>query len=171
MIKKIVVNELCRFIIQARENSSYACQGERAPSKCIMSKNYLYIDGEYRYEDQYFGEFYDVGEEIVWYQGVPVWGMGYRGGIYNEFNNIRIETFTFLREALLHLDVKFPVRGPQKYVRDDYVYVNNYEGSITSFVGKEVILKNGIEIYERNYLGGLILGKENIDAEVIEKVE
>ncbi len=58
------MQDLISFLIEAKQNT-YARQAEPAPSKCILSKNYLYLKDEFRYEDQYFGEYLDVGEEIV----------------------------------------------------------------------------------------------------------
>ena len=98
IIETIDLKALCEFLIEAKKNS-YAGEGARSPSKCILSKNYLYTKGDFRYEDQYFGEYLDVGEEIVWFKEIPVWGMGYRGGMFEEYRHLSEETFKVLRKA------------------------------------------------------------------------
>lgn len=160
MIDIIQKHKLCDFLIQAKQNT-YAKQGERAESKCILSKNYLYTDGEFRYEDQYFGEYLDVGEEIVWYNGIPIWGMGYRGGMVETYRELHSETFIILRKALLLPDYDCPTRGPSMMNEGEYVYYNKVDGDITSFIGYEWIEKNKEKIYFRNYIGGFIFGKNN----------
>lgn len=162
-ITKVPYNELVNFLILAKQNS-YAGDGTRVPSKCLLSKNYLFeLDG-FRYEDQYFGEYVDVGEEIVWYQSVPIWGMGYRGGMKSEFDSEREETFKLLRQALMAPDPTFPVRGPSTLNSYQYYYTNFPQGDLLSFTGREIIRnKYEEEIYFRNYVGGIILGKNNPD--------
>jgi len=161
-------SRLLEFLIKAKQNS-YAKHGTRVESKCILSKNYLYTDTDFRYEDQYFGEFIDVGEEIVWYHNIPIWGMGYRGGIFEEYHSIREETFIFLRKALMMPLKDFPTRGPSTYEEHPYTYVNKSIGDIFSFTGKEIIKKDDIQVYERNYVGGLIKGKASISLKIIER--
>lgn len=168
MISELSKSSLCEFLILAKNNSSYACQGERAASKCILSKNYLYTNENYRYEDQYFGELLDIGEEIVWYQEIPIWGMGYRGGMLEPYRAIGGETFEVLRKALLKLPKDFPVRGPADFKDGSFHYINEYKGDILSFTGNEYILKDDTKIYERNYLGGLIYGKHNPEMRIID---
>ncbi len=167
MIDRLNVDELIAFLIEAKRNT-YAGDGVRSKSKCILSKNYLFEKDKFRYEDQYFGEYLDVGEEIVWCNEIPVWGMGYRGGMIDEYRKdiaIRKKTFGLLSKALLQSLPEFPARGPCKYEIDEVRYENNYTGTICDFVGREEIFYNGIIVYKRDYLGGLIYGKNNINME------
>lgn len=162
MIKKINIEKLRKFLIKAKQNT-YAGDGTRAESKCILSKNYIYIDGDYRYEDQYFGEYLDVGEEIVWYKEIPIWGMGYRGGMIKEYRDLSEKTFEFLRKALLKPQRDFSTRGPVEMKEENLIYRNIGNGDITSFTGYEFIECDGVKVYERHYIGGLIFGKNNVD--------
>lgn len=157
------LSELTAFLINAKRNS-YAGQAERAPSKCILSKNYLYIEADYRYEDQYFGEYVDVGKEIVWFKEIPMWGMGYRGGMIDRYRldvDMRGETFQVLRTALKEPPLDFPVRGPMEYQKGSFRYANEFTGDLTEFIGYEQITYNDRLVYKRHYLGGLIYGKKN----------
>lgn len=166
MLEEIPLSQLCNFLILARKNG-YAGDGQRATSKCILSKNYIYEQNDFRYEDQYFGEFIDVGEEIVWLKEIPIWGMGYRGGLYDEYQHLKEEVFSFLKRSLLNPDPIFPTRGPVKTDDGKYFYENKAIGDITSFFGDEFIITHEKKIYFRNYLGGLIKGKMNKHAKII----
>ena len=157
-IFKISKYKLCNFLILAKKNT-YAANAKKAKSKCILSKNYIFSNNDFRYEDQYFGKYLDVGNEIVWYKDIPVWGMGYRGGMIRKYVDLHEETFAFLRKALMSPPIDFPARGPCELVHNDLIYLNNYKGDILSFVGEEIILKNQTKVYFRNYIGGLIFDK------------
>lgn len=159
---KLYRQELCDFLVLAKQNT-FAKDVPKAESKCLLSKNYVFEVSGFRYEDQYFGEHIDVGQEIVWYQSIPVWGMGYRGGIRQEFMAERDEAFKFLRKALMTPESSFPIRGPKHFQNGSYLYNNLPEGSILNFTGRETISRGGIEICFRQYVGGLIYGKRNAD--------
>jgi hypothetical protein len=153
-------HKLCQFLILAKQNT-FAKNATRSPSKSLFSKNYIFEEDEFSYEDQYFGEYVDVGEEIVWFNGVPVWGMGYRGGVHAEFMAEREQAFSLLKKALLLPEKDFPVRGPQFLKDEGYSYHNYAKGNIFEFIGQEYIYRDKIEVCFRRYVGGLILGKNN----------
>jgi len=153
---------LCAFLVIAKINT-FASENSRIISKNTLSKNYLYVDGAFRYEDQYYGEYVDVGQETVWYLNVPVWAMTYRGGIHKECYSEKTEAFGFLKEALKKPEEKFPTRGPRNLIIAPYHYINLPEGDILNFSGKEIVTKNQKEICFRSYLGGIIYGKFNKD--------
>ncbi len=93
--------------------------------------------------------------------------MGYRGSMFPQYRAWSKEVYVFLRKALMIPPRHFPARGPDVFQEDNLEYINNYTGDITSFTGREIIRKNGVKIYERNYIGAFIWGKYNIDMEVI----
>jgi len=164
-VEELDLQELCEFLIEAKRET-FAKDGPRVSSKSQLSKNYLYERGDFRYEDQYFGEFLDVGEEIVWFRGVPVWGMGYRGGMLEGSENLASRTFTLLKKALMIPEPAFPIRGPRTLVEGEFEYKNTPIGNLTSFTGSEEIELNGEPIYFRNYIGGLIFGKYNKEMKI-----
>lgn len=153
---------LCDFLILAKKNT-YASDALKTPSKCLLSKNYCFEWADFRYEDQYFGEITDVGEEIVWYQGIPIWGMGYRGGVHKSYQSETESAYQFLKQALRQPEVTFPIRGPRQIQNNIYRYVNQPNGNILDFTGKETIFRGDIEICYRRYVGGLIYGHSNAD--------
>lgn len=162
MLQELDVTALSEFLYDAKR-STFANDAPRSQSKSILSKNYIYEKNDFKYEDQYFGEIIDVGEEIVWFKEIPVWGMGYRGGIKLDFIEQKIEVFNFLRLALQSPVPSIPIRGPNEFIKGNLCYINNVNGDITSFTGLEYISRNGSEVYSRNYIGGLIYGKYNIN--------
>lgn len=160
--------ELKAFLIRAKRRT-YAGQGRRDPSLRPYSKNYSYKDGAFRYEDQYFGEYIDVGEELVWYHGIPLWGMGYRGGIHRKHLARHREALAFLRRALRRPDPVLPVRGPRYLRRGAYIYTNAVQGDIRAFTGREDIYWCDEPICFRDYVGGIIWGKRAPDLQVADE--
>jgi len=49
-----------------------------------------------------------------------------------------------------------PYRGPGEYQRDNYSYLNEYQGGIENFSGQEKIMRNGKKIYTAKYIGGFV---------------
>lgn len=165
-IETLSKEALCKFLLAAKINT-FASGNFSIPPKNSGAKNYLYEMADFRYEDQYYGAYLDMGQEMVWYYGVPIWGMVYRGGIYKPYYDEAEEAFNFLKRALLKPEVHFPIRGPREYDENtDYKYINNSEGNILSFSGKEIILKNQKETCFRSYIGGIIYGELNKDMKI-----
>ncbi|AOI71446.1 MULTISPECIES: DUF5680 domain-containing protein [Burkholderia cepacia complex] len=160
MIDELSMRALCSFLVEAKRHT-FAADARRMPSKSPASKNYQFECGSFRYEDQYFGEIVDVGMETVWYDEVPVWGMTYRGGVYQEYVDIKHELFAFLREALRNPPLAFPTRGPENHQRGALTYANHTEGDISAFHGRETVQMDGVFVCYRRYVGGLIFGKRN----------
>jgi hypothetical protein len=147
------------FLVEAKRRTFAGEVRRSTPLRPPYSRNYEYDSDGFRYEDQYFGEHVDVGQEIVWFKGFPIWGMGYRGGMMPEFMSIRGPAFAFLREALRNPDPELPLRGPHSYAGDTFVYTNAVDGDITAFTGDERVTRGNDLVCFRKYVGGLIAGK------------
>lgn len=84
----------------------------------------------------------------------------------------------FLKRALMNLPPEFPVRGPREFrttelevegtrVCGEWSYANEWKASslfdtddaFASYVGRERILLNGVEVYWHAYQGGLVRDK------------
>jgi uncharacterized protein DUF5680 len=103
------------FLLQAKRHT-YASQGDDATVAPLVpgAKQLEYRDGRLFYRDIYVGMAYFVGQEIVSYQGYPVWSMSYAGGVIPAVSD-RPETraiYAFLRLALRQGTVAQPYRGP-----------------------------------------------------------
>ena len=108
-------------------------------------------DGDYMYYDTYLGGDRFAGEEALWIAGVPCWSMNYAGRVTGgHFSG------DFLKEALLRVPAEEPYRGPGEYSNGEYTYRCSVQGNFDWFQGKETIDRNGEQIYECYFHGGLI---------------
>jgi hypothetical protein len=149
--------ELYSFLSKAHKNT-YAAHGVKASSLRPQSSDYHFEEGEFSYHDTYFGDNRFIGEEIVYFQSEPVWGMNYYGYVIDDSHSPK-ELFGFLRKALL-VDTSASFRGPQEYNDLGLTYENSMDGDIKRFAGKEQIKHKDQIIYEAIYHGGYIIGRE-----------
>src|SRR5690349_5667646 len=68
------------FIVRAKQQT-YVGDGHKLLPYRLGSKDLQYAEGDWAYHDSYVGESDFIGQEIVYYQGKPVWGMNYFGVI------------------------------------------------------------------------------------------
>lgn len=154
-IFEIHYKDFIDFLIEAKKKT-YAGQGRKIRRK-DTSRHYIYEKYQFRYHDTYYGNLVDCGREVVYFQNKPVWAMCYHGGIVEGFEEESKEVFSFLREALLEVPSEFPLRGPQVYIKENYMYINQYSGNLFNFSGKEIIVsKSNKLVYSKNYCGGLV---------------
>lgn len=151
--------ELIDFIANAKKDA-YASSDSKPITTKDGGKTYRIKKGDYIYEDTYFGNLIDSGQERVYYKGKVIWVMAYRGGIYEKYEGLSGIAFNFLKKCISKMPKDFPARGPNKFVEGDFVYENNWEGNIEGFIGEENIYFKGDKICFRNYLGGLIKNKK-----------
>ncbi len=149
------LEELKGFIKEAKEKT-FAAGSEPVESSRKNSKDFEYSRDDYRYRDSFFGGVRDIGEEVVWYRDEPIWGMNYRGGMMEGYEDMAKDVFEFLKEALSNLPIDNPYRGPENYEKEDLKYLNEFKGDIEDFTGYEVIKLDGDKIYERIYHGGTL---------------
>lgn len=141
---------LATFLVRAKQRT-YAGKGrEIAPSR-TASHDFAYQEGELSYYDTYLGGEAFAGEEAVWRQAVPVWGMNYAGRVTGQ-----LFSGDFLKEALLRVPPELPLRGPQIFTQGDYRYHCRAEGNLTWFHGREEIFYREALIYECLFHGGAI---------------
>lgn len=139
------------FLILAKRNT-YAAKKNQVESSRTASCDFYYKDDNgYEYYDTYLGGERFVGEEAVWFQHVPVWGMNYAGHVIGEnFDG------DFLKAALLSMPYKYPFRGPEIYTRGSYCYHCKVDGVFNWFQGYEDIFYDNEKIYECYFHGGEI---------------
>ena len=121
-INELYLHQFKSFLLKAKLHG-YAGGDRLKIRSSDFSKKYLYEEDEFSYEDRYFGEFVDMGQEIVRYKGIPVWGMSYRGGIFSLYDDNKQKVFNFLRLALNEVDNQLPIRGPTLYQNGTYTYL------------------------------------------------
>jgi|GEM_PF-2853091 len=105
-----------------------------------------------------------IGQKIVYDRRCligsrPFWGMNYRGGIWNGYEDSE-SVYKFLTEALKHPDPgPMPVRGLQIFTQADWIYKLNFrvnEDGLERFVGEESIVYRSHLVYHCTLQGGLI---------------
>ena len=139
------------FLVRAKKSTYAAGENEVLPSK-PNSHDFRYAEDDYLYMDTYFGGQKFIGEECAWIKENAVWAMNYYGQSLNEnFNS------TFLKEALSHVSVSMPFRGPEFYQKGDYMYLCQIQGDFENFSGEEKIYCKQEKVYICTFHGGLVL--------------
>ncbi|MDR0271453.1 DUF5680 domain-containing protein [Paenibacillus sp.] len=155
----ITHEQLANFLVEAKRNT-YASQGDEASVQPLLnnSKQLEYRSGDFFYRDIYFGSAFFVGQETVEFEERPIWSMVYSGGVIipNASGDIIGPIHSFLRQALRLVDTKSIYRGPNRFESSNYIFKNEYEGTLDIFFGKEVILMDNQKVYELKYSGGAI---------------
>lgn len=142
--------EIVLFLIRAKK-ATYAGKGAETASTRPASHDLTYREGDYLYYDTYLGGERFAGEEALWIGDKPYWSMNYAGRVVgSHFNG------DFLKEALLHVPVATPFRGPSEYRNGDYAYECRTAGDFGWFQGYETISFQGQTIYECYFHGGII---------------
>ncbi len=152
-------DRLALFLMRAKL-ATYAAQGDQAVvSPALPGSHQLeYREDELLYRDIYFGGDFFVGQETVYQDDRPLWAMSYAGGIHP---NIPVEAglvYVFLQEALRAVSNDKPFRGPANFEREHFSYTASSIGSVSRFFGTEIILYDGLPVYQLRFAGGLLLG-------------
>ncbi len=147
-------NELLKQFIYKASRATYASGDESKREKEEDGSHSIrFVDGDYSLHDNYFGGEPYGGREVVFLKNKPIWMMVYYGLVYSGVNS---EVYNILMKALSNNTLEMPYRGPQIYEEGDWVYKNNFSGSVEKFSGTEKIYKNNVCVYEASYIGGLI---------------
>lgn len=145
------------FLISAKR-ATYAALSDSARVDAVVagSTQLEYRRGDWLYRDIYYGGLFFAGQEVIYWQSLPVWSMCYAGGMADAQIDkaIELRVNAFLKAALQAVTAEMPYRGPAKYTSGDLVYRNGYRGNVERFEGKEEIFFNGEKVYELGYLGG-----------------
>ena len=157
---EINLDELTHFIVKAKQNG-YAGNGEER-READGSKTLTFQEGNFHYTDNYAGSWQAPGTETVRWQredGQRIWQMAYSGGMLPKFfgdEQLKKETFDFLREALSHVSIRFPLRGPAVYESPRFLYTMQAGGNnIKLFSGGEGIydIKGHREVFHQDFIG------------------
>lgn len=156
MKNPIELDMLGQFLNEANKSTYANKDAPKATASRLKSEDYHFEKDGLTYHDTYFGGRDFIGEEVVYKDNLPVWGMNYYGYIFSETTSEK-ELYGFLRRALMqeYSDV-IPVRGPGNYQDDDWEYSNSADGGLDRFTGVEEIYRAGVLVYRCNYHGGFI---------------
>jgi hypothetical protein len=158
---QIDLEKLAQFIVDAKKQT-YAGDGIEASPERSGFKELEYSKGNWAYRDSYTGYYMAPGQEIVRFEGKPVWAMAYSGGMLPEYQTDKALaklTFSFLKQALNRVETASPYRGPSFYKNEEWIYLNDSEGNITDFFGTEHVFYNGLKVFRQRYIGGIVMPK------------
>ena len=151
---RIRLSELEAFLVETKTRIHAVPATPTTSATRVHAKSRTYSRAPFRFAGEYLGDNVDIGQEIVWYGDVPIWGMGCHGGILRESVPMRQPIFAFLSQALTQPDPACPVRGPGRLDRDGFVYVNHVTGDLRSFVGREAVYWRDRLVCFYDYVGG-----------------
>lgn len=150
------MEHLKKFLIQAKKETYANENVQKASSTRLSSKDYEYKKDNMIYHDTYFGGTNFIGEEVVYIDNKPYWGMNYYGVTLDETLSEEVMDKA-LRPALMRVEENdLPLRGPKEFINGDYKYTFLVDGTLEYFSGCEAIYKNEVKIYELKCHGGLI---------------
>jgi hypothetical protein len=146
-------SELRTFIVEAKK-LTYAAGVEGGAGPRAGTKDIPFASGRWSYLDSYYGGIDFLGQEVVWFDGKPVWGMNYYGRTDAALSGPDLPHF--LKVSLLAMPAEAPYRGPERYAEGDYEYRCSWRGSLADFAGREEILYRGRRAYALEFHGGMI---------------
>ena len=144
------------FIVRAKA-ATYVGDGQPAPSCRPGSHDLKFANGDWSYLDSYFGGRDFIGEEVVYYNGKPVWAMNYYGRILRADLITPSQAGQVIKASLSKMYLEGRFLGGFEHQHDGFFYTDTNEGDATSFRGREFITRLGETAYELFYHGGLIL--------------
>ena len=105
------LEQLEAFIVRAKA-ATYIGDGPRCPSCRPGSHDLQFQEGAFTYLDSYFGGADFIGEEVVYYEGRPVWAMNYYGRLLDPSRIAAGKVGQVLRQSLsaLYREGRFLVR-------------------------------------------------------------
>ena len=152
--KMINSEELKEFLCEARRNTYAANASSIGNQRLLASYQLEFQRRDYSYIDVYFlGSKRFMGQEIVYQESKPIWGMNYIGSQIG-----KLET-AFLKDSLFKLSDKCRLGGNCEYEKREFKYKDEGQGNLDSFSGHEEIYLDGKNIYNLDYKGGIISDK------------
>jgi hypothetical protein len=149
------LENLKEFLCDARKNTYSANASSIDNPRLLASTQLEFQKGDYFYRDIFFnGDKKYIGQEIVYQDSKPVWGMNYIGTAQGAPLG-KLEA-AFLKEALFKLAEKCRLGQSCEYEKREFKYQDQGQGNLEEFLGQEEIFSNGKNIYKLNYQGGLI---------------
>jgi hypothetical protein len=144
-----------QFIVRAKRNT-YVGSAKALLSYRPGSKDLQFMEGDWAYHDSYFGESNFIGQEIVYYRMKPVWGMNYFGVILKPDKITSAQTGEMIRKSLSRMYLEGRFLGEFEHRDGALRYVDQNDGDMRAFRGREQIFRDDEVVYELLYHGGLL---------------
>ncbi len=163
---KINLKKLAEFLVKAKTQTYASMNSQEIKSERPGHNELEFEEDSLYYRDSYVGFFQAPGMEEVRLgkDGETIWTMAYSGGMLSEFQNdieFAKQVFTFLKKVLGLVTEDIPFRGPKELEEGNWRYMNKIEGEIKRFKGHEKIFFKGKEVFNQDYIGGIVIEKEN----------
>jgi len=149
------LEELNSFVVHAKA-ATYVGGGTRSLSYRPGSHDLQFHEGSFSYLDSYFGGADFIGQEVVYFEGRPVWAMNYYGRILEPAKIEAQEAGQIIQQSLTEMYRQGRFLGGFEHAVGSCTYVDSNEGAVDSFTGIERIMRDGVEVYRLVYHGGLI---------------
>jgi hypothetical protein len=149
------LERLNAFIVRAKA-ATYVGGGARSPSHRPGSHDLQFDEGAFFYLDSYFGGTDFLGQEVVYFEGKPVWAMNYYGRILEPSMITAADAGQIIQESLSKMYQEGRFLGGFEHTTEIGTYVDASEGDVASFAGKECIVRDNVRVYELAYHGGLV---------------
>jgi len=150
--------QFVKFLCDAKI-ATYAAQDNESSVKPLLPRSHQleFRRGSLLYRDIYYGGEFFVGSETVFNLGDPIWAMCYAGGVNEGFDIKNAPNiYDFLQSSLREVPISAPFRGPEKFVAQEFQYINRVLGNVWRFSGVETIQFKDTPIYQLHYSGGRI---------------
>jgi len=152
----IDLDALHAFIIAAKA-ATYVGDGQPVNPCREKSHDLGFSQGSFNYLDSYFGGQNFIGEEVVYLQNEPVWGMNYYGVVLKPEHITAAEAGGMIKASLSKMYAAGRFLGGWQHTQGSLVYYDTSNGDLAHFTGYEWIERDGNKVYELFYHGGLIL--------------
>ena len=149
------ISELQAFIVRAKANT-YVGGGQKSQANRPLSHDLQFQESPFSYLDSYFGGTDFLGQEVVYFDGKPVWAMNYYGRILIPELIDGQTTGRIIMESLSKLYQEGRFLGGFDNETSLGIYFDTNEGDVSSFTGLEWISVQNQKVYELLYHGGLI---------------
>ena len=149
--------ELIEFIIEAKL-AGYATGGETTELTFENGfKGFEFKKSGFHYVDKYFGFNPFAGSESVYdSSGSLIWVMNYYGEVYEVCDEPKL-VYETLKLAMRQISLLYPYRGPNSFEHEGLYYRNRQFGTPYAFNGREIISRDGLEVYSLSYHGGSLV--------------
>lgn len=151
---------LKQFLIKSNIAGYASGEEKKWKNESDGSTSINYVDGIWRFHDNFFGGEPYGGRLVVFKNNNPYWIMVYYGWVDKKANTD--EVYKVLRIALKNMPEAAPFRGPKEIKQNNYTYRNSWTGDIERYTGEEQITQNGKLCYKANYMGGLVNIREGV---------
>jgi hypothetical protein len=149
----IDLDKLNTFIVNAKAHT-YAGSEKASLSYRPKSHDLQFHNDDFAYLDSYFGGTDFLGQEVVYFQGEPIWAMNYYGRILEPELINSSEAGKVIKESLSELYKLGRFLGGFEHTTPLGIYNDTNEGTLTSFTGREWITRATTKVYELVYHGG-----------------